>query len=175
MPVEAPEAVAGVPEPWLSACVGDLGSHRGASLVIAGDGQPAIVHALAHAMNAALDNGGSAVAYTNPVVADPAHQGESLRALARDMAARTVDTLVVIGGNPAYCAPGDVAFTDGLANVALTVRLGLYEDAFGFTVARLSGHAAILWIGSVLVLVMAATMLRRSGWLAIESRKWSRR
>ena len=46
-------------------------------------------------------------------------------------------------------------------------RLGLYEDAFGFTVARLSGHAAILWIGGVLILVMAAGVLRRTRWLAL--------
>lgn len=46
-------------------------------------------------------------------------------------------------------------------------RLGLYEDAFGFTVARLSGHAAILWIGGVLMLVMAATLLRRTDWLPL--------
>lgn len=46
-------------------------------------------------------------------------------------------------------------------------RLGLYEDAFGFTVARLSGHAAILWIGGVLLLVMTAGALRRSHWLAL--------
>ena len=46
-------------------------------------------------------------------------------------------------------------------------RLGLYEDAFGFTVARLSAQAMILWIGAVLVLVMAATLRRRTGWLAL--------
>ena len=46
-------------------------------------------------------------------------------------------------------------------------RLGLYEDAFGFTVARLSAQAMILWIGAVLVLVMAATLRRRSRWLPL--------
>ena len=46
-------------------------------------------------------------------------------------------------------------------------RLGLYEDAFGFTVARLAGHAAILWIGAVLILVLAATVARDTRWLAL--------
>ena len=46
-------------------------------------------------------------------------------------------------------------------------RLELYEDAFGFTVARLSGHATILWIGGVLILVMCATVVRRTAWLAL--------
>jgi MoCo/4Fe-4S cofactor protein with predicted Tat translocation signal len=39
----------------------DLQSHKGASLVIAGDYQPPIVHALAHAMNASLGNAGKTV------------------------------------------------------------------------------------------------------------------
>ena len=46
-------------------------------------------------------------------------------------------------------------------------RLGLYEDAFGFTVARLAAHGAILWIGAVLMLVMAAIALRRTSWLPL--------
>ena len=34
---------------------------------MAGEGQPPIVHALAHAMNAALGNAGRTVIYTDPV------------------------------------------------------------------------------------------------------------
>src|SRR4029434_8427758 len=57
--------------PWLEALVGDLESHKGSCLVIAGDGQPASVHALAHAMNDALGNAGKTVFYTDPVEAGP--------------------------------------------------------------------------------------------------------
>jgi molybdopterin-containing oxidoreductase family iron-sulfur binding subunit len=39
---------------WIDALVRDLLAHRGTSLVVAGDHQPAAVHALAHAMNLAL-------------------------------------------------------------------------------------------------------------------------
>ena len=42
----------------------DLQAARGRSLVIAGDGQPPAVHALAHAMNDALGNVGATVTYT---------------------------------------------------------------------------------------------------------------
>ena len=49
---------------WVAAVAKDLQAHRGASLVIAGDGQPPAVHALAHAMNQALGNVGKTVVYT---------------------------------------------------------------------------------------------------------------
>ena len=52
---------------WIDALVRDLQKHRGASVVIAGDQQPPGVHALAHAMNQALDNIGKTVVYTDPI------------------------------------------------------------------------------------------------------------
>jgi Domain of unknown function (DUF4173) len=41
-------------------------------------------------------------------------------------------------------------------------RLGLYEDAYGFTRARLAADAAILWLAALFVLVLAA---RGARWL----------
>jgi MoCo/4Fe-4S cofactor protein with predicted Tat translocation signal len=128
VPAAAPDSVAGLPEDWLAACVRDLKAHRGSSLVIAGESQPPAVHALAHAMNAALGNAGVTVVYTEPVVADAANQTESLRSLARDLAAGQVDTLIVIGGNPAYCAPADFGFAAHLGQAMFSARLGLHED-----------------------------------------------
>jgi len=113
---------------WLAACARDLEQHRGASLVIAGLGQPPHVHALAHAMNRALGSVGTAVVYTDPACANPENQDQSLRALVRDMAAGDVDTLLVLGGNPAYAAPADVDFAAALAKVATSVRLGVTDD-----------------------------------------------
>ena len=88
------------------------------SLVIAGDGQPPAVHALAHAMNQALGNVGRTVVYTQPVEAEPVDQLESLRELVADMNAGKVDLLVIVGGNPVYTAPADSTFADALSKVA---------------------------------------------------------
>lgn len=44
-------------------------------------------------------------------------------------------------------------------------RLGLYEEAFGFTRARLAAHAVILWLAGLLVLVMVAGARMRGWWL----------
>ena len=44
-------------------------------------------------------------------------------------------------------------------------RLGLYEEAYGSTRLRLLADANILWLGAVLVLVLAALATGRAGWL----------
>ena len=78
---------------WLTAVRNDLSAHRGASVVVAGEGQPPVVHALAHAMNATLGNAGQTVLYIDPVEARPVDQVQSIRELASAMAAGQVDTL----------------------------------------------------------------------------------
>jgi hypothetical protein len=55
----------------LPAVVRDLQAHRGRSVVVAGDYQPAAVHALARQMNEALGNVGSTVTYAAAVDFNP--------------------------------------------------------------------------------------------------------
>ena len=93
---------------WSAIC----SAHRGRSLVIAGEQQPPIVHALAHAMNDALGNVGQTVVYTDPVEANPVDQLQSLRELVADMDAGSVEMLVILGGNPVYTAPADLHFAE---------------------------------------------------------------
>jgi len=106
----------------------DLKQHRGTSLVIVGDEQPAEVHALAHAINQALGNVGTTVTYVDPVEANPVDQTASLKDLVADMEAGKVQVLAIIGGNPAYNAPVDLGFAEKLAKAGLTIHLGMYED-----------------------------------------------
>jgi MoCo/4Fe-4S cofactor protein with predicted Tat translocation signal len=115
---------------FFDALVKDLEGHRGSSLVIAGDHQTAVVHALSHMLNQALGNVGRTVVYTDPVNANPTNQSESLRDLVGDMRAGKVDLLVILGENPAYDAPADLGFGDALINtkIPLRVHLGLYQD-----------------------------------------------
>jgi len=113
---------------WASVVGADLEAHRGASAVVAGDGQPAAVHALARAMNEALGNVGATVSYTPPVVASPQDGATSLSALVADMTAGEVDLLVMLGGNPVFTAPADLGFAEALDTVAIRVHLGLYQD-----------------------------------------------
>jgi MoCo/4Fe-4S cofactor protein with predicted Tat translocation signal len=115
---------------WISALARDLSAHRGKCLVIAGETQPPEVHALANLINQSLGNVGKTVDLVDRVDAGPADQIESLRELVRDMNAGSVETLVILGGNPAYDAPADFAFAKVLASdkVKLRIHLGLYAD-----------------------------------------------
>jgi molybdopterin-containing oxidoreductase family iron-sulfur binding subunit len=121
-----------VPAAWLTALVSDLQAHRGASLVIAGEGQPAEVHALAHAINRQLDNVGRTVEYLTPIEAEPIDQRASLSELVELMRQGEVKLLVVQGGNPVYNAPGELEFAKAYEQVALRVHLSSYFDETSF-------------------------------------------
>jgi MoCo/4Fe-4S cofactor protein with predicted Tat translocation signal len=118
---------------FVKALVADLRAHAGTSVVIAGESQPAAVHALAHAMNAALGNAGKTVVYAAPAEAQSQDQLAAFKQLVADMGRGRVDLLIVLGGNPVYDAPADFGLAapmneNPLGKVALRVRLGLYED-----------------------------------------------
>lgn len=129
--VKASSASGGTPPPeygWIGALARDLQKHRGTSIVLAGDAQPPAVHALAHAMNAALGNVGNTVVYTNSIEANPTDQLQSLKALVADMRSGQVATLVILSSNPVYSAPADLEFQENLLKVNQRIHLGLYED-----------------------------------------------
>ncbi len=111
---------------WLDALTDDLKAHQGTSFVTVGSGQPPIVHALAHWMNAALGSIGKTVTYVAPLTGEG--QTESLGALTDAMNTGSVSALLILGGNPAYSAPADIPFADALAHVPFSAHLGLYED-----------------------------------------------
>ena len=113
---------------WIGGMARDLQANKGASLVIAGDHQPAIVHALAHLMNSTLGNVGKTVFYTEPVEANPVDQFASLQDLVKDLDAGAVDLLVVLGGNPVFTAPVEMGMRDRIKKARLRVHLSPIED-----------------------------------------------
>ncbi|MCS6771998.1 MAG: Fe-S-cluster-containing hydrogenase [Kiritimatiellae bacterium] len=113
---------------WIEAVVRDLKRHRGAAVVLAGENQPPIVHALAHAMNEALDAFGKTVEMLPPVEVFQGSQTESIKELAADMKAGLVKMLFILGGNPVYTAPADCQFEEALQKVPFSVHHSLYRD-----------------------------------------------
>lgn len=119
--------VPGVDAKWLDAVAKDLQANRGTGLIIAGDRQPPVVHAAVCALNAHLDNAGKTVSYFETKdAALPALS--SLTSVVSAMKAGSVQTLVLLGGNPAYDAPVDLDFVAAMAKVPHTIALGHMVD-----------------------------------------------
>ncbi len=114
--------------PWINAASADLEAHGANALVIPGAAQPPVVHALAHAINMALGNTGTTVTYTDPVEAEPVDSFASLRELTEDLDAGSVETLVILGGNPAYTAPADLDFAENIEKAGTRIYMSLYAD-----------------------------------------------
>ncbi len=115
---------------WISAAAKDLAANKGKSIVIAGDNQPPIVHALAFAMNQTLGNVGTTVIYTEPLSPNAdITQVEQLRSLVQEIDGGAVKMLVILGGNPVYNTPADLKLNaERMNKVPLRVHLGPYFD-----------------------------------------------
>ena len=109
---------------WVHECAADLVANPGAGLVLAGHRQPLVVHLIAHTLNAALGNLGKTV-----VMLDAPEPGAGTIAdLAKSLNDGSVDSLVILGGNPAYNAPADLNWAQAQSKAKTVVRLGYYED-----------------------------------------------
>jgi MoCo/4Fe-4S cofactor protein with predicted Tat translocation signal len=117
----------GVDRRWLDAIAKDLLANRGRSVIVAGDRQPAAVHAAVCALNAHLGNTGKTVRYyemkdaTLPSVS-------ALASLVSSMKSGAVQTLVVLGGNPVFDAPADLDFASAMAKVPHSIAAGHAVD-----------------------------------------------
>ncbi len=108
----------------LTALVKDLKSHSGKSLIVTGPRQPAAVHALVHAMNQTLGNAGTTVTYVKRPEAKFESTLGALRQLTTDLNGGHVNTLIILGGNPAYAAPADFGFANAIAKAGFSLHLG---------------------------------------------------
>ncbi len=105
---------------WLGTC----SATAAAALVVAGPRQPAEVHALAH-----LDQPGARRGGHGQLTRGRRALAAELALLAgAELAAGQVETLVILGGNPAFNAPADLDFAALLRKVPVTIQLGLEED-----------------------------------------------
>lgn len=130
---------------WVDAVVRDLLAHRKRSLVIAGDRQPAVVHAMAHAINAALGNVGATVTFgPSPIVeAGEASHGH----LAESLENSGADTILLLGVNAVYGSPAERPIAPILARTRNTAYVGLYDDetARACNIAIAEAHPLESW------------------------------
>ena len=97
---------------WVDALAADLmNANPGSTLAVAGPSQAAGVQALVHQINQKLGNIGATVLFIDPV---RARQTNPVDQLAAEMMDGKVDTLLMIGVNPAYNAPADVPMREAI-------------------------------------------------------------
>jgi MoCo/4Fe-4S cofactor protein with predicted Tat translocation signal len=120
--------LSGDQQKWVDSVAADLMEQKGKCLVVPGEFQSPTVHALAHAINGALGNIGQTVTYIDPVEVDAVEHGQSIRELVADMNAGKVETLIIIGGNPAYNAPVDLEFVKAVDKVKWRLQLSSYKN-----------------------------------------------
>ena len=120
-------SVTGVDSRWIDALAKDLQANRGKGLIVAGERQPAAVHAAVCALNTYLGNTGKTVSYyeTKDAVLPSV---SSLASLVSAMQGGAIKTLVVLGGNPVFDAPADLDFASALAKVPQSIALGHSVD-----------------------------------------------
>ena len=108
----------------IAAVAKDLMANRGHGLLLAGMRQAPGVHAMIHALNAALGNAGHAISYV------PMEMPEfgDIAALVQDLKAGRVQNLIILGGNPVYTAPADLGFGEAMQKAANRVHLADHDN-----------------------------------------------
>ena len=119
--------VPGVDPRWIDALAEDLLANSGRGVIVAGERQPAAVHAAVCALNTYLGNTGRTVAYYETTDAALPSVG-SLASLVSAMQEGAVQTLVVLGGNPVFDAPADLDFAAAIVEVPHSIALGHTVD-----------------------------------------------
>ena len=104
----------------------DLIEHRGAGLVVAGANLSAQVHAICLTINVMLGNTGQALTMTSQPKR-PTHAA-AIAQLTQQLNQGSVDTLVILGGNPVYDAPADLDFVGSLAKAPNRIHLSLFHN-----------------------------------------------
>ncbi len=115
-------------DPFLDVLARDLQSAGANGVVVAGDTQPAEVHALAAAINASLGAVGTTVTYLDIEQDAEPPQSEQLRELVDQMNQGEVDAVLMLGVNPVYSAPAELGFEEALRRAGETIHVGLYVD-----------------------------------------------
>ncbi|ASW09672.1 TAT-variant-translocated molybdopterin oxidoreductase [Rhizobium sp. 11515TR] len=113
---------------WVMAASSALQASKANGLLLIGAHHGDDLQALALLINESLESLGNTLRFSEPVNAQAPDGPRSLDILTADMTAGNVSTLAVVGTDPAYFAPADLAFRDALQKVKFRIHAGLYVD-----------------------------------------------
>ncbi len=130
LPGSLPEVDAQVKQ-WADPLLEALASAGPAALIIAGPSLSPEAIALVHSINHRLGSFGKTVSFTDEPLAQSQSSVDSLSALCKSLRAGTVDTLVILHGNPVYDAPADLKLELSASQTQkplVSLHLGLYDN-----------------------------------------------
>ena len=113
---------------FVDAVVADLTAAKGNAVVAVGPSAPPAAHAVVNAINVALGAVGTTVVYVDDQSGDRPTHLQAIAELTAALRNKTVTTLLMLGGNPAYDAPSELAFADALAKTPMSIHLSLYDN-----------------------------------------------
>jgi len=99
----------------------------GRTLIHAGPRQPTAIQALVHLLNDGLGNIGTTLGFVEAFGAGDAGP-QSLKRLVDDVVAGRIKTLLVLGSNPVYTAPGDIDLRTALLKAEMSIHVGNHCD-----------------------------------------------
>ncbi len=112
---------------WIEAIADDLLANKEKSIVIAGKSQPQWLHEVVLLINEALDNIDKTITFRETKFSLSPNLNEFNKLISK-IDSGNIDTLLIIGGNPAYNAPSDFNFESLLKKVKNTIHLSEYND-----------------------------------------------
>ncbi len=113
---------------FASSIARDLQTTNGRCVILAGETQPAEVHALCALINHALGAVGTTVTLLDTGAPTQLPQSQALPTLVEEMQAGQIDLLLMLGVNPVYDAPPELNFREAMGRVSDTVHVGMHVD-----------------------------------------------
>jgi molybdopterin-containing oxidoreductase family iron-sulfur binding subunit len=122
----SPAVLSATEEAWMSAVFSAVKSSGPRTVIIGGNGLPAALHGTVHEIHHALGSYGKALR----LVPHPA-PNEGVTGLSRLCSALSdgeIESLFVLGGNPAYQSPAPLRVDECIRRAEFSLHLALYED-----------------------------------------------
>ncbi|EAQ77700.1 TAT-variant-translocated molybdopterin oxidoreductase [Blastopirellula marina] len=114
-------------EKFIIALVDDLKKHQGKAVIAVGPRQPAEVQAAVWKLNQQIGAIGATVELIDAALPTSGEVG-TLEELTTQLNGGSIDTVIVISGNPGYDAPANVPFSDAFKKAKRRLFFGYYNN-----------------------------------------------
>lgn len=115
-------------EKVLAAMAADLVTNRGSGIIVAGERQPAEVHALVHSLNEKLDNHGNTITFTKLPDPDRGATIDAIQDFASQLSGGQIKSVVILGGNPVFDAPRSLKLAELIGKADNSLHVSYYKN-----------------------------------------------